>query len=124
MKEISRDNDCLYRWFKDIVASRGVNVKRLAFQAPDTNAFIERFIQSLQAERLDHLLVFSEKHLDYLVREYGEHYHTERPHQRLGNRTVAEAGQCEEEPRCTPLGKVRRRTRLGGVLSHYVREAA
>ena len=39
----------------------------------------------MQVECLDHFLVFGEKHLDYLVREYVEHYHTERRHQGLGN---------------------------------------
>jgi hypothetical protein len=29
--------------------------------------------------------VFGEKHLDYLVCEYVEHYHTERPYQGLEN---------------------------------------
>jgi len=38
-------------------------------------------------------MVFGEKHLDYLVSEYVEHYHVERPHQGLGNRTIAAAGQ-------------------------------
>jgi putative transposase len=101
-----------------------VKAKRLAFRAPNTNAFVERFIQSLQVECLDHFLVFGEKHLDYLVREYVEHYHVERPHQALGNRTIAAAGQREEEPSRASLGDVCRRTRLGGLLSHYVREAA
>jgi hypothetical protein len=57
---------------------------------PDAERFgTERFIQSLQVECLDQLLVFSEKHLDYLVREYGEHCNEELPHQRWGNSGLA-----------------------------------
>ena len=42
-------------------------------------------MQTMHVECLDHLLVIGEEHFDYFVREYGEHYHTERPHQGLGN---------------------------------------
>ena len=107
---ISRDNDFLYRWFDDVLAAEGVAARRTAIRAPNTNAFVERFIQSLQVECLDHFLVFGEKHLDYLVREYIEHYHTERPHQGLGNRRV------EEPPPDVGKGEIVVRTRLGGLL--------
>ena len=39
-------------------------------------------------ECLDHFLVFSEKHMDYLVSQYVEYYHRERPHQSLGNEVI------------------------------------
>jgi putative transposase len=94
----------------------GVDAKRLAIRAPNTNAFVERFIQTLQVECLDHFLVFGEKHLDYLVREYVEHYHTERPHQGLGNQLVLGAPPAGE-------GEVQCRTRLGGLLKSYGRAA-
>ena len=97
----------------------GVESRKLALRAPNTNAYVERFIQSLQVECLDHFLVFGEKHLDYLVREYVEHYHTERPHQSLGNRPIA-AG--ESPP--TSGGVISCGTRLGGLLKDYSRSAA
>jgi putative transposase len=122
---VTRDNDSIYREaFDQKFQDSGVKVRRLAIRAPNTNAYVERFIQSLQVECLDHFLAFGEKHLDYLVREHVEHYHTERPHQALGNRTIAAVGQGEEESDCASLGEVRRRTRLGGLLSHYARSAA
>jgi putative transposase len=91
-------------------------------RARNTNAYIARFIQTLQVECLDHFLVFGEKHVDYLVGEYVEHYHTERPHQSLGNRTIAEGAPPPNAP-AVDLASVERRTRLGGPLSHYVRAA-
>jgi len=105
-----------------ILEARGVESRRLAYRAPNTNAYVERFIQSLQVECLDHFLVFGEKHFDYLVREYVEHYHTERPHQSLGNRTLAE--RASPEGAAVDLAGIERRTRLGGLLSHHVRGAA
>jgi CRP-like cAMP-binding protein len=63
----------------------GCRPRRLALCAPNLNVYVERFIQTLQVECLDHFLVFGEKHFDYLVREYVEHYHTERPHPKNRN---------------------------------------
>ena len=91
----------------------------LAHRAPNLNAYVERFIQAIQVECLDHFLAFGEKHFDYLVREYVEHYHEERPHQGLENQPIA--GQ----PPPAPLdGAIRCRKRLGGLLRHYYRTAA
>jgi putative transposase len=119
---VSRDNDYLYRWFDKILEARGVDSRRLAYRAPNTNAYVERFIQSLQVECLDHFLVFGEKHLDYLVREYVEHYHMERPHQGLGNLKIGDRAPPADST-AADLDRVERRTRLGGLLSHYVRAA-
>jgi putative transposase len=114
---VSRDRDHLYRGvFDKACAEQGAKVKVLTFRSPNLNAYVERFIQSLQVECLNHFLVFGEKHLDYLVREYVEHYHYERPHQGLGNRPVLNIlGK--------PDGKIQCRTRLGDLLRHYCRAA-
>ena len=34
------------------------------------NAFAERFVQTIQAECLDHFVVRGEKHLNHIVSEY------------------------------------------------------
>ena len=86
------------------------------------NAYVERFIQSIQVECLGHFLVFGEKHFDYLVREYVEHYHAERPHQGLKNGVpLGEPPPVEIELACN---HVQCTTRLGGLLKHYRRAAA
>ena len=53
------------------------------------------------------------------VHEYVEHYHRERNHQGLDNQLL----QRPPPPR-RPDADVRRRARLGGLLSFYYREAA
>lgn len=55
-----------------------------------------------------------------MVSEYVEHYHVERNHQGLGNRLI------EPLPANTNggEGKVKRRSRLGGVLSDDYRDTA
>ena len=110
---VTRDNDQIYkRAFDQVMKEAGARPRRLALCAPNTNAYVERFIQSIQVECLDHFLVFGEKHFDYLVREYVEYYHQERPHQGLGNRLIG------GEPPHEGTGKVQCRTRLGGLLKH------
>ena len=47
-------------------------------RSPNRQGHLERFIYSLLQEALDYFVVFGEKHFDFLVSEYVEHYHTER----------------------------------------------
>jgi Integrase core domain len=84
---VSCDNDQIYKQaFDRVLTEAGARPPRLAIRAPNTNAYVERFIKSIQVECLDHFLVIGERHLDYPVRQYVEHFHKERPHQGLGNR--------------------------------------
>jgi putative transposase len=119
---VSRDRDKLYRNnFDHLLSLQGIDVKTLAYRSPNLNAYVERFIQTIQIECLDHFLVFGERHFDYLVKEYVEHYHNERPHQGLGNRVITgEPPPAPSDSNNTLLC----RTRLGGLLKHYRRIAA
>jgi hypothetical protein len=83
------------------------------------NAYAKRFIQTLQRECLDHFVACGTKHLDYLVHEFVEHYHIERPHQGLGNQMPVRAG-----PNAVGCGPIQCSSRLGGRIRHYYREAA
>jgi putative transposase len=119
---VTRDNDQIYKkGFDRVMTEAGARPRRLALRAPNTNVYVERFIQTIQVECMDHFLVFGEKHFDYLVREYVEHYHEERPHQGLENRLVN-----GEPPPSLPVsnGELHCRSRLGGLLRHYYRAAA
>jgi putative transposase len=53
------------------------------------------------------------------VREFVEHYHAERNHQGLGN-----VIPFPSRDSASPVGRIGRRERLGGVLSFYDRNAA
>ncbi|MCG8509332.1 MAG: transposase, partial [Rhodospirillales bacterium] len=50
----------------------------------ELDAYAERFVQTIQNECLDSFIVLGEKHLNYLVQEFVEHYNTERPHMVIG----------------------------------------
>ena len=88
-------------------------------RSPDLNAYAERFVRSIKEECLERMILLGERHLRKAVREYVTHYHGERNHQGLDNQLI-------ESLRTDTLtkGAVRRRERLGGMLSYYYREAA
>jgi integrase-like protein len=56
-----------------------VRVRRLRPLAPNLNAFVERWIQSIQHECLNHFIELGENRLNHLISQYVEHYLTERP---------------------------------------------
>ncbi|WP_425613594.1 integrase core domain-containing protein [Anatilimnocola sp. NA78] len=55
------------------------------FRSPNTNAFVERFAQSIQQVCLDRFVIFGEQHMDHVCQAYLEHCHNERPHQGIEN---------------------------------------
>ena len=113
------------RSFDAVFTAEGAKVQRVGPVAPNLNSVIERFLQSLRAECLDHFVVCGERHLRHLLRQYVDHYYnTERPHQAKGNMPLPEADRDEPAVVPFPSGEVKCRTRLGGLLRHYYRDAA
>jgi len=120
---LMRDRDTKFRpTFDAVFESAGIEVKVGAYRAPNTNAYVERFIQTLQQECLDHFVVFGEQHMDYLVSEFTDYYHEERPYQGKDNNLLS--ADDVPEAKILSLGSVNCRKRLGGLLSHYHRHAA
>ena len=83
------------------------------------NAYAERFVLSVKSECLDRMVPLGEAHSRRMVKQYAVHHHLERPHQGLGNELVLGAGEAKPVE-----GVIRRRERLGGMLSFYYRQAA
>ena len=111
-----RDNDVLYPEAMDaILKSSGIDTIKTPFQAPNANCMIERFVRTIKSESLDRMLIFGERHLEYIVSEFILHYHTERPHQGLDNEII--------EPTPPGTGEIVCQERLGGLLKSYRRAA-
>jgi putative transposase len=88
-------------------------------RSPNLNAYCERFVRSIKEEALERMVMLGEAALSYVIHQYLAHYHTERNHQGLDNQLIApEPGMGSRS------GQVRRRKRLGGLLSYYYRDAA
>ncbi len=103
--------------FQTTLAGGGVTAVRLPPRSPNLNASMERVIRTIRQECLDHFIVFSERHLEVLLREYLAHYDEERPHQGLNNETIVKR-------RREGAGPIQKQTRLGGLLNHYSHRAA
>jgi transposase InsO family protein len=114
------DRDPLYTaQFRSLLEQAGVNVLRLPANSPNLNAYAERFVRSIKYECLRHIIPLGERHLPSILRQFVEHYHSERNHQGLGNAIPFPT------PASIPTtGRIRRRERLGGLLAFYDRVAA
>jgi putative transposase len=65
------------------------------------------------------MLVVNQRHLGAILREYCTHYNQERPHRSRDLRPPAARG----DPPVARARVVRRRVRLGGLISEYCQEA-
>ena len=95
----------------------GIRVVLTPERAPNANAYAERFVRSIKEECLDRMVPLGERHFRRAITEFVEHYHYERNHQGLNNRLIVRSPLGD-----TP-GRVRRRSRLGGLLNYYERAA-
>ncbi len=88
-KMVMHDNDGKYsNPFLKVFSNAKIKPHRTAIRSPNTVAFVERFVQTIKQECLDHVVVFGHKHMDVLCSEFKDHYHLERPHQGLENDTL------------------------------------
>ena len=65
------------------------------------------------------MIFFGSASLRHAITQFITHYHAERNHQGLENRLLLPLGAFND-----PHARVKRRQRLGGMLSYYHREAA
>jgi transposase InsO family protein len=112
------DRDAKYSpRFKSILDGSGVEVLLTAFQAPNMNAYAERFVKSIKSECLDQMIFLGRESLVRAIAEYVAHYHGERTHQGIGNVLISGTRTQSE-------GVVATKERLGGLLKYYYRSAA
>ena len=68
------------------VASTGIEMLKIPYQAPRANAVCERFLGSVRRECLDHVLILHEKQLYRVLRLYVEYFNQSRPHKAFTSR--------------------------------------
>jgi transposase InsO family protein len=92
-----RDRDTSYGGnFIPKAAGLGIRTILTPVHAPKANAIAERVIGTLRRECLDHVVIFGERHLRGLLREYVPHYNGTRPHRALD-------GETPDGPRTMPI---------------------
>jgi putative transposase len=103
------------RAFDEIFHSEGIKVIRTPIQAPNANAYAERWVRTVRFDCLDRILILGRRHLEYVLRVYRRHYNEHRPHRALD--LLPPEGR---DP--TPLDgpdRLRRRDLLGGLIHEY-----
>jgi putative transposase len=106
--------------FQRIIDDAGVQRVPRPPRSPDLNVYAERWVRSVKEEALSQLILFGERSLRHVLTQYNAHYHTERPHQGVGNVVLLPAANHSQRQD----GRVRCQERLGGLLKYYYRKAA
>lgn len=121
-KIVFHDRDTKFgRAFDDTLRAKGLDVRRSPVKAPNMCAYVERWIQSIQTECLDHFVVLGEKHFNHLVSFYVNFFLKHRPHQGLDNKPLDGSEPDDDVP---APSNVCRQSWLGGLLTSYSRKAA
>jgi putative transposase len=124
VNHVIRDRDGMFvPQFDAVLKNASVRVPRATAQAPNQYAFIERWVKSICEECLRHFIVLGQQHFDFLVSSHVDFYNTLRPHQPLNNRPLT-GTWCDAHDPLNPDEQVVCRSRLSGLLGHYVRVAA
>jgi putative transposase len=116
-----RDRDSKYSGrFDQVFGSGGIRIVKTPVRTPQANTIAERFVRTVRAECLDWLLIVNRRHLDQVLRVYGDHDNVHRPHRAL----KLQPPQPREPPPMPTTGEIERRDRLGGLIHEYHRTAA
>jgi transposase InsO family protein len=88
-KYLIRDRDTKYTAkFDKLLKDSGTKPIKLPPRSSNLNSYAERYVLSIKSECLDRFVVFGEKMLWKITKEFSAHYHTERNHQGVGNELI------------------------------------
>ena len=114
-----RDRDAKFTGpFDEVFRSIGASVIRTPVQAPNANAFAERWVGTARRECLDHLLVVGRRHLQRVLGEFVRHYNAHRPHRGLGL-SPPRPRPNHAEGGAPPIEQIARHDVLGGLIHEY-----
>ena len=118
VKFVLHDRDASFTAaFDAVFKAAGVRVIRSAVQAPRMNSIMERWIGSCRRELLDRTLVWNQRHLMTVLREYEDFYNPHRPHRALSQ--AAPLRPLPDDIIDLDHFRVQRRDRTGGVIHEY-----
>jgi len=102
--------------FDAVLADAGIQTVLCNVRTPRMNAIAERWIGGCRRELLDRTLVWNQHHLRQVLREYEIHHNQHRPH-----RSLHGAAPLRPLPEPVDLDqyRVRRQTRVGGLINEY-----
>jgi len=119
-KYLLRDRDGKFGGaFIHRVESMGIEQVLIAARSPWQNPYVERLIGSIRRECLDHVIIFNEKHLRRVLKEYFHYYHESRTH--LGLEKDCPNTRPVQPPE---VGMISSEPMVGGLHHRYFRQAA
>lgn len=71
---------------------------QLPLRSPSLNAYVERFMRSLESRTIWRMICCGETSLRLAVADYLAHYHTERNHQELDNELIEPSADMSNAP--------------------------
>jgi transposase InsO family protein len=101
--------------FEEVFRSEGISVIRTPVQAPNANAYAERWVRTLRADCLDRILIVGRRHLEHVLCVYRRHYNEHRPHRAL---QLQPPDGRDPTPR-SATDRLPRRDLLGGLILEY-----
>ena len=114
-----RDRDSIYgEEFRSRVGGMGIEEVITTARSPWQNPYAERLIGSIRRECVDHLIVYNERQLRRILREYFGYYNEVRPHQSF-ERNAPVAREIEPPAK----GKIISLPQVGGLHHRYLRAA-
>jgi putative transposase len=106
--------------FDALLESEKLKAIRTPVQAPNANAYMERWVGTVRRECLDRLLILGRRQLEHVLRVYVKHDNRQRPHRALDlnppDPSLPSSLAASSPPR--PL-RVDRRGLLGGLIHEY-----
>jgi transposase len=102
--------------FNAVLAGAGIRTVLCNVRTPRMNAIAERWIGGCRRELLDRTLIWNQAHLRQILRQYESHHNQHRPHRSLDS---AAPLKPLPEPADLDRYRVRRDTRLGGLINEY-----
>ena len=101
------------------VTSLDIQQVLITARSPWQNPYVERVIGSIRRDCLDHTIIFHERHLRRVLKEYIRYYNENRTH--LGLEKDCPEPRSVESP---ALGPIHSEPLVGGLHHRYFRQAA
>src|ERR1035438_2813404 len=118
VKLVIHDRDASFATtFDAVFQAAGIRVIRSSVPGPRMNSIMERWIGSCRRELLDRTLVWNQRHLMVVLRDYEAFYNTHRPHRAL--KQAAPLRPLPDGVADLDQFRVQRRDRAGGVIHEY-----
>jgi putative transposase len=104
--------------FDEVFRCEGIEVIRTPIQAPNANAFAERWVRTVRSDCLDRILILGRRHLERVLRVYSNHYNGHRPHRAL-QLAPPNGTNPDFVSRNSAASGVYRHDLLGGLIHEY-----